>query len=71
MVDLSDPEKTIDTSFWGSKNPSVGVVTCAIVAKDFVVEECVSIVVIPSQVVYVRTEGNSMGCLSVCKIVLI
>ena len=71
MVNLSDPEKTIYTSFWGSKHPSVSVITCAIVAKDFVVEECVSIVVIPSQVVYVRTEGNSMGCLSVCKIVLI
>lgn len=46
MVNLSYPEKSIDTGFRGCKDSSVGVIAVAIVTQDFVVKECVSNVII-------------------------
>lgn len=46
MMNLSYPEKSIDTGFRGCKDSSVGVIAVAIVTQDFVVKEPVSNVII-------------------------
>lgn len=46
MVNLSYPEKSIDSGFRGCKDSSVGVIAIAIVTQDFVVKERVSNVII-------------------------